>query len=192
MSRYFVFYYNSLLHKVSTSWSSSCVSHSNAFLKDRQEAIGKKRKTITSSVVWKVSSRDCVRSTRWVGKKLCTQKTLLLSQQIVLKLSLSRSQHRVEKIIVVIIVGHRPTSSHHSIRISIIRTATAFCRAQSYPPDDLRRACVVVMRSDASTSPDGDSHGTRRRDSSSAADTDSLDCPNCCSLTTTEKSMLEK
>lgn len=50
---------------------------------------------------------------------------------------------------------------------------------------------MVVMRSDASTSPDEDLHAKSRRDSLNAADTDLLDYPNCCSRETTGKSMLK-
>lgn len=49
--------------------------------------------------------------------------------------------------------------------------ATAFCRAQNYPPDDLQQAYVIVMRSDGSRSLDEGSHATRLHDSLSAADT---------------------
>jgi hypothetical protein len=81
---------------------------------------------------------------------------------------------------------------HRLQKLNFIRTAKAFCRVQNCPPDDLRWVCVVVMRSDASTSPDGDLHATSQHDSLSAADTDSSDYPNCCSLEMTEKSMLKK
>lgn len=69
---------------------------------------------------------------------------------------------------------HRTASQH------FIHTATAFCRDQSCPPDDLTRAYVIVMRSDASTSPDADWHATMLlNDPLSAADTNLLDFPNC-------------
>lgn len=45
---------------------------------------------------------------------------------------------------------HRTASQH------FIHMATASCRDQSCPPDDLTRAYVIVMRSDANTSPDAD------------------------------------
>lgn len=56
--------------------------------------------------------------------------------------------------------------------LSFIHMVTAFCRVQSYPPDDLRWVYVMVMRSDESTSPDEGLHATRLHDSSNAADTD--------------------
>lgn len=161
---------------------------------DRQEAL-RRETEFTPKVGWPFtgSAGKSIRlETVWDQpgelENLCTRKkeNSFSSQQMSLTKLLNfafvveRKNHRHR---------HRRPPSHP---ISIIRTATVSCTARSYPPDDLRRACVIVMRSDASTSPDGDSHGTRWRDSSSAADTDSLDFPSCCSLTTTGKSMLEK
>lgn len=40
--------------------------------------------------------------------------------------------------------------------LHFIHMATASCRDQSCPPDDLTRACVIVMRSDENRSPDAD------------------------------------
>jgi hypothetical protein len=77
------------------------------------------------------------------------------------------------------------------LQLHSIRMAKAFCRVQNCPPDDLRWVCVIVMRSDANTSPDVDLHVTMRRGSLNAADTGSLDCPSCCSRGMMGKLMLK-
>lgn len=75
--------------------------------------------------------------------------------------------------------------------LSAIHMATAFCKFQNYPPDDLWMVCVIVMRS-ANMIPDGELHEKNvLHDSLNAADTNSLDFPSCCNRAMMEILMLK-
>jgi hypothetical protein len=57
-------------------------------------------------------------------------------------------------------------SRQHCECSNIIHMARAFCRVQSCPPDDSTVYVLIVMRSDASMSPDGESHAKMCEDCS--------------------------